>query len=510
MLAMLVKETFNSFRQSSNIIGQSLKHFGSGLAGKIKIIVILLIVSVLFYSSFNIIKLIQDSVNNPNAQNNIDLMTEMLNNFVIADGSTVLTVLLWFAFMSGLTLPVVSNSILSPYSRSSMNGLKINDMHQVTDSLILQFVSILVMAQLFVSLSAFSILRYTYDLSLSIYLLPLGLWLFSGFSTVMLAWLLEYTLRRFGSYFKYFFISAIALILVFSFILFPNLGFNFFGLSNIIISIYDSTMAHVIFFVLVLIAMAIISIITMAIGLKALNNYKPEKSKKNFKAHGYTDYFSLINRIILRTPNIRSPILMILLVLSVSIISTGNSPTLFAFIFALPMVVTMAGLINIYGVLGGGNSWLFSMPKYTNNHLSYFAYYNFILITFLNIVLILPMIFFGIIDFDLAIRFFLTSELVAVIMSIIAVIFAYYKPNKYDVHVRGENILPPSKALVMLVVLIAGGGIPGLVFFVIMPTQFIILAVASLYVILMAISYTMGRGVGYSGRLEKIISSTNS
>jgi uncharacterized membrane protein len=50
----------------------------------------------------------------------------------------------------------------------------------------------------------------------------------------------------------------------------------------------------------------------------------------------------------------------------------------------------------------------------------------------------------------------------AVIMSALASAYAAFQPNKYDVHIRGENILPPSKSLLTLVGLIIIGGLPAI------------------------------------------------
>lgn len=501
---------FKGFRDSFEVLGQIVYKFMTSKLGLLKVAILGTLLLMVLYISFNFVDLFIASQDAGTLTEASQLMFEsILLVGTYNGGLTVLSGILWGGLIASITLPIVSNSLLSSYNRSTMVSIKNNDVYKITDSIILQYVSILTIVQLFVLIIFFNVLKYTYQLDNTVYLMAFTIWLFFGLVSNLLSWVMDYILRKYGAIVKFTFVGLEAALLGYVFFLLPNVAENFFGVAPIIVDALQDNNTKILFLVASLLFGFVLMGLIMYFGLVTINTTAPFISTKKAKEHRFTkSTMWLMVKVLMRNGNVKSPIIIMFFVILTSIVMSGDSPTLFAFIFALPMVITMSSMINMYGIAGSGNSWLFSVTKYSTKSLAFFALYNLMVSTILVGLLSLSAYALGIIPAFDSTRFFLSSMIAALIMTVFASWYSYNRPNKYDVHVRGENILPPSKSLVVLCSLIIIGGLPGIYAFAFLNIYFLTgaLLVTALGSLLALILFS--KNVAKNYKMNDIISAT--
>jgi hypothetical protein len=454
---------FSGLRDTTEVLGQVIFKFLSGKLGWLKALIILSIFSLMLGISFYMVRLYilsQGSLGKNTFSDTI--FNSIFNVATINGGLNVISVILWGGTIAAATLPVVSNSILTIYNRSSMVSVKNNDLHKITDSIVLQYTSILTIVQLFMLTIFLSVLKYTYSLSPLIYLIGIAVWLVFGLVTVLLAWVTDYILRKHGGTAKALFVGAELGILAALFFLAPNANTDFFGLASLILSSFSSEPSMLILLAgFVFVCIVLIGLI-MFFGILTINTTAPFVSNKKLREKRFVSSWLLTLRILFRNGNIRSPIIIMVFVIIGSLVISSNTPTLFGFIFALPMVITMAWMVNIYGITGNGNGWLFSLQGFTRKGIRFFGIINVIIISFTMMIVSAVAMYMGILEFKDTLRFFFSSIIAGIIMTLLAASYSIYKPIKYDVHIRGENILPPSRSLTVLALFMTLGGAPSM------------------------------------------------
>lgn len=507
---MIYRMLLEGFKDSSEILGQIIKKFLSSKGGILKAGLLIAAISSLFVISFRFIDVFIDA---RDSEQLTDISREIFNiilGFAVAnEGLDALTIILWGNLIAALTLPLVSNSILSSYNRSSMVSIKRNDVYKITDSIILQYTSVLTLVQLIIMLVLFSILRYTYVLPQSIYAYVFGLWLLFGLLTVFLAWVLDFILRMYGPMMKFLFVVLQFLVALYIFFLLPHISGNFFGLSTFLLESFRNEYTILPF---ALASLGIAAILLYGIGffgLKTLNETVPYIKPDKNRALGYhksTIFLTL--KILFRNGNVRSPILLMQGIIIGTLLITNSPLSLASFVFAIPMVVTLATFINIYGILGSGNSWLFSLEDFKRKSIIFFGSIN-LLVTLASMGIVVTMGYvLNILALTSSIRFLLVSMLSASIMTIVASLYAVMQPNKYDVHIRGENILPPSRSLFVLLLLILIGGIPALLAFSALSTTIIAILFLTSLMLCYTVLYFVNRYLAQGLNANRIISQT--
>jgi hypothetical protein len=510
MISRLYASFFSGIRDTSEILGQIVYKFAKSKLGWLKLSVISFILLFLISTSFNIVEI---GIRSQESDSNSDFGNTILRTmFALGNengGVQLLSTILWAATIAAFALPLVSNSILTSYNRSSMVSVKNNDLHKITDSMALQYTSVLTIAQLLGLIMFFSVLKFTYSLGNHIYVIAFLIWIVSALITVLLAWVLDYILRKYGSLFKFGFVILEGLTIVYLFFLMPQLSSDFFGLASLMVESFNNTAI----FITLSIALASVGAISIAgimyFGLLTINTTAPFVVNKKIKEKKFLPSWIITLRILFRSGNVKSPILIMFLVILASIVISGDSPTIFAFIFALPMVITMAWLVNVYGITGGGNGWLFSMRSFTISSIKFFAALNISMIAVSMLAITLTAYFLDVLSFDSSVRFFMGSLTAGSIMTALASLYAIYNPIKYDVHIRGENILPPSKSLIVLGTLMIVGGVPSIYAFAFLDSIYmlallVLILLASLIVVSI-VNKTLAKGF----RVNDIISSTN-
>lgn len=458
-----VLKTFTySLLDSLEILGQALYVGLSKPYGKVKFLLVSFFVLGMVFLAINTNNIFIDFISTGKSQNPIFSEVYIIT---VGSPSSLITVLLWGLTFSALFVPVVSNSILSIYNKTSMVSVKRNDMHKVTDSMVLQFASIITLIQLVGVLGIGSILKFTSNVSDMIFLTLGSVWFLFTLFTCLMAWFMELLLRKYGVKVKGLYIAVQASFFGILFLTIPTLNESFFGLDKIIVDASVNFTTALPFLLTIIVATLLISVAVFRVGLYVLNFTVPFTVVKKKSSPKMTTMVPLVGRILWRNGNIKVPILMMVIVSSVAALISGSREALVGFVVAVPMVVSMAAIVNIYGIVGSGNAWLFSVKNFTSKSLNFFMYYNIVVIVMSNIFVALPALMSNKISAYVFVMFIFSSLISGSIMTALGLFYAYKTPNKYDAHIRGENILPPSKSLKVLTFMVLAGGIPaGVVF----------------------------------------------
>lgn len=459
----VVKAFFSSLSDSLEIIGQALYVGINKKYGKIKLTVVALMVIGLLVFAVNASNIFVNIISDGRSDSSI-----FESIFVVASQQpkVMVTVYIWTLLIAALFTPVVSNSILSIYNKSSMISVKKNDMHVVTDSILLQFASIITLMQMVAFIAIGGILKFAAGFDNYVFLALGSIWMFFASFTCFMAWFMEFLLRKYGAKVKgiYIAVQGVALLVLNLFI--PELNTKFLGIDSLLFDSLKNPYTSILFIVGFLFLSFLMSLATFRLGLY-VNNYTTAYTVvKKTASQTLVSLPRLTGRILWRNGNVKVPILMMVVIASgATFIFGAVNAGLVGFVIAIPMVVSMAACVNIFGIIGSGNAWAFTLPNFASNSLKFFFFYNLGAVFLANLLVILPSMIAGKANLYTFAMFMLSTLVSGSIMSVLALYYAYKTPNRYDAHIRGENILPPSKSLKVLIFMVSVGGAPAAILF---------------------------------------------
>jgi hypothetical protein len=125
----------------------------------------------------------------------------------------------------------------------------------------------------------------------------------------------------------------------------------------------------------------------------------------------------------------------------------------------IPLIVSLSWGVNTFGIIGGGTTWLMSLPEGKQKILRAIAIVQFVMILVMDTIIMLPEIILYHPSWAQLASFFIASLTVAAYMTRSAIAKAVLQPERYRVHIRGEQVLPPGKALAYLIRLAFAGSI---------------------------------------------------
>lgn len=400
-----------------------------------------------------------------------------LRTFLTSGGLLAASTVLAGLFGSLFLIPLLGYTASGMVPSGDIVSVRRNDYHRLSDSLVLQFFSSISLIQIVVILLLNSLISLTSEAPGIAVLIGWGVWLIFTFATTLVSWLFEYVHRRFGAYAKYVLTGVIFAAGGLIYLMFPQQANNLFGISQFYIDLVRRTGDYAPW-QLALILLGFLGVLAALFGLISLVGSqtlnlaeRPSKRKARSIALFGTKkprislYTFMLNNV-LRQSNIRKPLIFATLFALLSVITfAGSVQVLQSLIFVIPLIVTMSWGANTFGILGPGVAWLLSLPNGRRNMLRNILAVQFTLIAILHAAVLLPLIFVFRAPVVNVLNFVLCTAITSVIMSRSAIAKSVHAPERYRVHIRGENVLPPAKALAYLARFVFGAGTIGLVFF---------------------------------------------
>lgn len=501
-----------AFKDASEIMGHALSVAMKNTSGRIKVFMVLIFILMLVLVAFNLPYLITIAIGQNNDVGGMNIFEFMLSSILADKGRAVFSYYILSVIVFTLFTPIASNSLLSVYNKSSMVSLRKNDSHKVAETIILQLLSVTNLILFFTTIAVSSLFSYVYGYDVRIFILCFLMWLVGLALTSFNGWMVEFSLRKYGVWAKAALITVWIITISLFFLTFFNTNMLIYEVTDLFFHAFTSLEATLLIGLGLLVVIFIITFVTFKIGIHTINQTAPyvsDKVKKvdNFK---YDNQLGLMFKILWRNGNVRSPILLMSIVTFVSLTFFINDKSgMVGFIVAAPMVVTMSVAINFFGVVGSGNAWMFSVQGYTSKIIPALFRYNVVTAILINTIAIIPSVILGRINYMDGVSFIVVSLICSLIISVVALHFSVFKPNKYDVHIRGENILPPSKSLTALLTVVLSGGIPAGLIFIYAPLlmQTIILIPVAFLTIMLSFYYKDKLSAAYN--VNDIISQTS-
>ena len=502
----------SGFKDSFEIIGHAISVALKNTSGRIKIFTMLFFVLMIIILSFNIPTLLTIAIGQNTDVGNTNVFEVFLDVVNTDNGKAVLSYYILGVFVFTLFTPVASNSLLSIYNKTSMVSIKKNDVHKVTDSIILQLISITNLLVFFSTIVICSVYSYSYGYDVRIYLVGFMIWAVGLSLTGFNGWSIELALRKWGPYAKFTLIALWAVLVVAIYFTSYTGSMPIYFVVDAILNSFtnlESTVIALLF--LATLSFAIIYA-TFKMGIYTINNTAPFVSDKVKKVNKnkVSNQLALSLRVLWRSGNIRSPIIMMTIVSLGTVTFVAHSrETIVGIILAAPMVVTMSAAVNFFGIIGSGNSWIFTIPNFSRKIVESIFYYNILISFMVNLLAVIPATLLGYLPYELSVSFMICSVTSIIIITLIGIRFSILKPSKYDVHIRGENILSPSKSLTVLLTIISLGGIPValLFFYTGIIIQFIVMVMVGILSLFLVRRYTKMLNNGYV--INNIISQTS-
>lgn len=503
---------FSGFKDAFEIIGNALVVGLKTSSGRIKIFGTFIFVMAFIYAAFSLPKTLTLAIGLNNDIGNMNVFEVLLSSVLIDNGRAVFSYYILAVIVFTLFTPIASNSLLSVYNKTSMVGIKNNDTHKVAETIILQLVSVTNLLVFFSTIALSSIYSYIYSYDIRVFIICLLVWLVGTSLTGFNGWTVEFMLRKYGPYAKAFLVAGWVISISLFYVLFFTGNMFIYGITDLFLRAFSSIETFVILAMLLIFLGISLTYATFRLGLYTINFTAPyisDKVKKKNKYH-YLSQPVLVFKILWRNGNVRAPVLLMSVVSLGSLTFVAHEPgTMVGFLLAAPMVITMSAAVNFFGIIGSGNAWIFSVGGFSNKIIQSIFFYNILLGFMVNLVAITPAVIMGNINYNIAVSFMICTVITVVIATVIGLYYTIFKASKYDVHIRGENILSPSKSLAVLLAIIALGGIPASALFVY--SNLIIQFVSMIIVIIVGlfIEKLYTRKLNEKYQVNNIISSTS-
>jgi len=402
-----------------------------------------------------------------------------IDGFISDNAIFAITGVLAAIIGSILIIPIVGYSFSSLMPSGDLVSVRKNDYHKLSDSIILQFLSSISLIQLVAITMLNSLLTIeSHSPGVGI-VFGWVIWIAVVIANVLAAWVFELLYRIFGFKSKVLAFASLGVIGGILYLVFPKSATTLFGLSTAYGNLIRGLDTFSIGQTALLGAISVAILVFLFAGISAIGSYTinlPERPKKakvrrvrvlsvGRKRASISEVSFLLN-IIFRNSNIWKPLLMATAFSFGSVLLFAGAPSVMSsLVFVVPLIVSLSWGTNTFGILGGGITWIASLPGGKEDILKNILKVQFMLIGSLFLIIVTPMIFIYHVSLHSLASFALATAVSTVAMSRSALSKAVYKPERYKVHIKGENVLPPGKALSYLARFIFGAGFLGLATF---------------------------------------------
>lgn len=459
---VMLKTIGSSFHQSLTIIGFKLDKIFSKKINIVLTLGLLVFFTLALLMPSNLINLAPALMGSDSNVYQEFISTSFI---LVAVNGGVDAVNLWLSgiLATVFVAPLISNTLTSSYSKTLMTGVRRGVYYQISDSIILQFLSPLVIIALVYTFFFSSLIQYEYGVSKILTLTMTFLWLVSVPVFTFLGWVNELMSRKYGFKAKTLYVALVALVayLVYN----TETGEGFFGLSETAASWFiarggePATMLTVAAATIVLIFTT--AWLTFIVGIQVIHKYPPPYKEKKYPSKTKDLYVTSL-KTLFRYDNIRAPLIFMAPILSVIFViqSETDAATIYALSFILPLVFNLTIFVNIFGILNSGTAWLASLPKFRQQFFNKTLNFSVFLTLTAATLVTLPSLILQLMSAEVWVKFMLLTLLATLLTSFAALSNSFKNPAKYDLHLRGENIVPPGHALKLTGIMLLVGGVP--------------------------------------------------
>jgi len=480
--------TIDAFKNSSNLIGFKLyKIFSKPLNAFLAVFVLAVFALALFVPS-NLVNTASYLISSDS-----EIYKEFISTafVLVAANNGVDAVNIWLSGLLATVFlaPIISNTLNSSHSKKLLLGVRRNISYQISDSILLQFLSPLVIVALIYTLFFAFLLRYEYALSHNILTIMLSVWFLSVLMFTFVGWVNELCSRKHGIKYKIFYTLSIGVIALTIYA--TNFGAYIFGLADLMVVFLlessNSNAAALAFLAFALVLVSIIVFSVFIVGFKTLHKYPPPYKKQSYKVK-YDELYLNIFRIMFRYDNVRAPLIFMTVILTLIFVfqPEGNTQTLYGLAFIFPLVLSLTVFVNIFGIINSGNTWVAVLPKVRLKLFRKTVVFALFLSIFGAAFISIPALAVGSIEPYVWVKFMSLSLLATLLTMIVSLTNSFKNPLKYDIQTRGENIVPPGNALKLTgFILLVSGGPTIIAGSILQPLQIIMVAII-VYLILEA------------------------
>lgn len=402
------------------------------------------------------------------------LIAQGINFFLDSNASIATSGIILTIIVSGLIIPMLGYVFPTIIIDEDIMSLRPNDTYKVASSFYLQTVTSISFLQLLAITLLASILTIATSTPLLGIMLGWELWLIGNAFLVLCGWLYELVLRRFGRKTKIVTNFFIILIMVTVYATYSDEILTLWGgaehITFFIRTVADGNIGLFFMASSILAAIFIVLLLTISfIGKRTLGLYYilPEKRKISLLKHVPVDNVqNFILKILFRHGNIWKPILVAIgFIIGVTLVFYNTYPILPISSVILTVMLTLVWVINSFAILGSSLPWLTSLKGFKEGILGALLRTQYIIM--LSVAGLLAAIV-GLV-YSPNIIDVLTFLMSIIANMIITTQFALSKsvktPYKYRVYIRGDNILPPDKALLYLAQLFLLTGVSTLIMY---------------------------------------------
>lgn len=372
---------------------------------------------------------------------------------------------LGLSVLSAIVAPFTGAVVTSLLSQRDLVTFGATRWHRFTDSLLGQVSSSISILQLIALSAISSMLTLQGGRGLAMVLTWAVWWLLVLLSTLT-TWISEYLYRRFGTTARLTIVGVVFAIILIAVLFDPNNGSTLFGLGTQYAYLVQhigldsdprtiSTVFGVVLglgFILFTLAAMVSSVALTFPETGAMKTKKKQRTKKAASlpptASPTFEIFKMLFFSLLRSKESRKPLLAASVLGAFMVAVTGGEQTIAtAFTVMVPLVIALAWGANVFGILGGGLTWLASQPKIMKR-LPYmvFTIQSFFTLSLFMIVW-LPGVLLGRVELSILPGVILSAFATTVLIARSCTHKSVFKPHPTHFGGRGETILPPATTL---------------------------------------------------------------
>lgn len=400
-------------------------------------------------------------------------LTLWVNIFLSNNASLAVGGVFWALLGSILIIPLVGYSFASIVPEGDLASIKVTDNHKISDSLMLQFVSTISFVQIIVLTVITSITTIGAPVPGLGIVFSWAIWLVSVALTVLVAWFFEMLFRKYGVKSKLIVFAVLLIVVGLIYLMFPKNFGEMFGIGEAYtLYLQNMSFANILPF---LIGLAIVGIVLIGVlyaisfvaskTLKITERPKKRAVNKVFIAkiglaekNKVTSLTQFLANMVIRQNNIWKPLaLSSVFAVIMAVVFYQFYDVLLTVSTLIPIMISLVWTINIFGIISAGTTWIVSLPYGKQKILSSIMKIQYVIVGGISFIAIgLVAVIYGV-DMSTFITFIIATYTTTIVITQFSLHKAVYNPYRYRVHIRGESVLPPSKAFTYMIQLFVTG-----------------------------------------------------
>lgn len=397
-----------------------------------------------------------------------DLLSQLSNGSIEGVASLTLVTVLSVAIFG----PFTGTGTASLAPAEDLMGMRPARSHKYFDSLAINAVSGLGILQLLglVGLNSF--------LTLDQHRLP-GLlmaftsWAFLIALMTLMAWIIEWVVRRFGRWQRYLIATGLGGSAAAAYFSSPDQASTLFGAGHWYVSLLrDGTSGSLaVAMMFALLATCLLVYLGLATFL-ATDKHLPTVALtsrpsryRNFSGNPLLVAMRIVLSTLLRTPQTRRPMIAAIVFGAPAVVAVNVNQLLAGSLsFAIPLAIALSWPANVYAIVGTGMPWLASQPKVMASLPKAIMMAQFFLTMAVVSILSALAFVFGRASAVHVQEIMIQSAFVTICVTGVSALLAIANPIRAQMTSRGDALVPPVTALVYMVSFLLFTALPGAAF----------------------------------------------